>query len=340
MGLDDLWFVLFVGIVAGYLVLDGFDIGVGMLHQFVARNDDERRLTLNSIGPIWDGNEVWLVIAGGVLFAGFPIVYAALFSGFYWAFVLVLFVLILRTVAIEFRSKVESQRWRRSWDGVFFAASAGLALLLGVAFGNLIRGVPLDEQGEVTIGNLSDLLHPFAIWIGLTTMVMLALHGAHYLNVKTEGTLQARARGLIPWLTILFASSAAASVVFIEMVNAEILDVFQEQIWPVIFPVGAIVSFLLSVAALWRGRELAAFACSATTVALTLFSVASGLYPNLLISSTDAQYNMTASNAASADNTLTVMLIVAIIGIPFIILYTAGVYYLFRGKVRLSPHSY
>ncbi len=340
MGLDDLWFVLFVAIIAGYLVLDGFDIGVGILHPFAARNDEERRVSLNSIGPIWDGNEVWLVIGGGVLFAGFPIVYAALFSGFYWAFMLVLMVLILRTVAIEFRSKGESDSWRRWWDTVFFAASAGLALLLGVAFGNLIRGVPLDEQGEVNIGNLFDLLHPFAIWIGITTVLMLALHGAHYLNLKTEGALQARVRRSIPWLTGLFAIAAVASVVFIGIVNSGIFDAYSDDIWPVIFPLGAVGAFTAGVVLMRSGQDLAAFACSAATVALVLFSVAAGLYPNLLISSTDSQYNMTTSNAASADNTLTVMLVVAIIGIPFILLYTAGVYYLFRGKVRLSASSY
>jgi cytochrome d ubiquinol oxidase subunit II len=339
MGLDDLWFILFVTIIGGYLVLDGFDIGVGMLHPFVARNDEERRVSLNSIGPIWDGNEVWLVIGGGVLFAGFPIVYAALFSGFYWAFMLVLIVLILRTVAIEFRSKGESAGWRRLWDGVFFAASAGLALLLGVAFGNLIRGVPLDEQGNIHV-NLIELLHPFALWIGVTTMIMLALHGAHYLNLKTEGPLQGRVRALIPWLTALFAIAAVASVVFIGVANSDIFDTYEDNIWPVFFPLGAVAAFVLGVVMQRRGEDLWAFACSAATIAFVLFSVAAGLYPNLIISSTDSDYNMTTSNASSADNTLTVMLVVAVIGIPFILLYTAGVYYLFRGKVRLSPSSY
>ena len=178
MSLADLWFVLFVAIIGGYIVLDGFDLGVGMLHPFAAKEDRERRIVLNSIGPIWDGNEVWLVIGGGVLFAAFPIVYASLFSGFYAAMMLVLLCLILRTVAIEFRGQREEARWRQSWDLVFSVASVGLAVLLGVAFGNIVQGVPLDQQGNITITNLLDLLHPFALLIGATTVAMLAVHGA------------------------------------------------------------------------------------------------------------------------------------------------------------------
>ena len=191
MSLPDVWFVLFVLIVAGYLILDGFDMGVGILHLLVARTDHERRTLLNSIGPVWDGNEVWLVLGGGVLFAVFPLVYASLFSGFYLAFMLVLLVMILRTVAIEFRSKEQSPRWRSAWDTVFWLASVGLALLLGVAFGNVLSGVPLDADGNITIW-LVDLLPPFALLVGVTTVAMFAAHGAIYLVMKTEGELQAR----------------------------------------------------------------------------------------------------------------------------------------------------
>src|SRR5262245_38912555 len=165
MSLADVWFVLFILIIAGYLILDGFDLGVGILHPFVAKDDEERRVVLNSIGPIWDGNEVWLVVGGGVLFAAFPIVYAALMSGFYGAIMLLLLGLILRTVAIEFRSKLAPSRWRTLWDGVFFASSVGLALLLGVALGNIVRGVPIDSSGHVT-PNLIELLSPFALVVG------------------------------------------------------------------------------------------------------------------------------------------------------------------------------
>ena len=185
MTLADLWFLLFILIVAGYLILDGFDMGVGILHLPFARTDMERRTFLNSIGPVWDGNEVWLVLAGGVLFAVFPLVYASLFSGFYLAFMLVLLVMILRTVALEFRSKEHSPRWRSTWDTVFGLASAGLALLLGVAFGNVLSGVPLDADGNIQV-SLIDLLTPFALLVGVTTVAMFAAHGAIYLVMKTE----------------------------------------------------------------------------------------------------------------------------------------------------------
>src|SRR5262245_56162399 len=186
MSLADLWFVLFILIISAYLVLDGFDLGVGILHPFVARTDGERRVVLNAIGPIWDGNEVWLVVGGGVLFAAFPIVYAALFSGFYGAIMLVLLCLITRTVAIEFRSKMTSPGWRAVWDYVFFGSSLGLAVLLGVALGNIARGIPLNQAGEVEVANIFDLLNPFALLVGLTSIAMVTLHGAMYLNLKTE----------------------------------------------------------------------------------------------------------------------------------------------------------
>ena len=177
MDLNTIWFILFVIIIAGYLILDGFDMGVGVLHLFVAHNDDERRVSINSIGPVWDGNEVWLVLAGGALFAAFPFVYAALFSGFYSALMLVLLVLIFRAVAIEFRSKRPSPRWRSSWDFIFWITSLGLALLLGVAFGNILSGVPVDANGNIAgfAGFSFDAFRPV---VGVTTVSMVALHGA------------------------------------------------------------------------------------------------------------------------------------------------------------------
>ena len=190
MSLNDVWFGLFVIIIAGYLILDGFDMGVGILLLPLARNDVERRTFLNSIGPVWDGNEVWLVLGGGVLFAVFPLAYASLFSGLYLAFMVVLLVLILRTVALEFRSKEPGSRWRSSWDTVFAAASAGLALLLGVAFGNLLFGLPVDANGNISI-SFVDLLHPFALLVGVTTIVDVRRPGRH-LPVAQDGWRPAR----------------------------------------------------------------------------------------------------------------------------------------------------
>jgi cytochrome d ubiquinol oxidase subunit II len=339
MWLNYVWWVLFVCIISGYLIMDGFDIGVGLLHLLVARNDTERRIVLNSIGPIWDGNEVWLVLGGGVLFAAFPIVYAALFSGFYGAMMLVLLVLILRTVSIEFRSKLGNPRWRALWDGVFAVASLGLALLLGVAFGNIVAGVPVDAQGQVRMGSLLDLLRPFPLLLGLTTIVMLAIHGALYLDLKTEGELNARVRRWLPRLLGLFAVLAVGTDGTMLVSGHPDLGVYH-QIWLLVIPLGAVVAFVVAWWATARRRAGLAFASWAALIGLLLFSVAVGLFPNLLPSTIDPSYSLTIFNAASAAYTLAVMLVVAVIGLPVVLAYLAGVNYLFRGKVRLSPHSY
>src|SRR4030042_2284936 len=199
MGLNEIWFALFVLIISGYLVLDGFDMGVGILHLVVARKDDERRILLNSIGPVWDGNEVWIVLGGGALFAAFPMVYASLFSGFYAAMMLLLLVMILRTCSIEFRSKQPGPRWRSLWDVVFSLSSGGLALLLGVAFGNIISGAPIDAAGDMRI-TLLEMLNPFALLVGATTVARLATHGALFLTLKTSGDLEGGSRRTLPTL--------------------------------------------------------------------------------------------------------------------------------------------
>jgi cytochrome d ubiquinol oxidase subunit II len=340
MSLADLWFVLFILIIAAYLVLDGFDLGVGILHPFVARTDGERRVVLNAIGPIWDGNEVWLVVGGGVLFAAFPIVYAALFSGFYGAMMLVLFCLILRTVAIEFRSKMGSAGWRAVWDYIFFGASLGLAVLLGVALGNIARGIPLNQAGEVEINNIFDLLNPFALLVGLTSIAMVTMHGALYLNLKTEGMLQERVQRLVPITMAIFALLAAVTGAAVFLQQDPIADGYLANPWRFIFPIAAAVAFVGAWLRFRGGREAIALGLSGTVIALVIIAVGAGLYPNLLVSTTDPAFNMTTTNASSADNTLAILLIVAIIGIPFVLTYTSGVYYIFRGKVHLSHDSY
>ena len=340
MSLADLWFVLFILIIAGYLVLDGFDLGVGILHPFVARTDGERRVVLNAIGPIWDGNEVWLVVGGGVLFAAFPIVYAALFSGFYGAMMLVLFCLITRTVAIEFRSKMGSAGWRAVWDYVFFGASLGLAVLLGVALGNIARGIPISESGDVEITSVLDLLNPFALIVGLTSIAMVTLHGALYLNLKTEGMLQERVQRIVPIAMAAFAALAALTGAAVFLNQDPIADGYLANPWRFIFPIAALMAFAVVWQMFRSGREALALAASGAVIALLIVAVGAGLYPNLLVSTTDPAFNMTTANAASADTTLTILLIVAIIGIPFVLAYTSGVYYIFRGKVRLSHDSY
>jgi cytochrome d ubiquinol oxidase subunit II len=340
MSLNDIWFGLFIVLIAGYLILDGFDLGVGMLDLIVAKTDEERRLTLNSIGPIWDGNEVWLVVGGGVLFAAFPIVYAALFSGFYGAMMLVLLFLILRTVAIEFRSKRNSEKWRRRWDATFSVSSYALALLLGVALGNVVAGVPLDSSGDMQISSVFDLLTPFPILVGVTAIAMLCLHGGLYLAVKTEETIYERTSRAIPRAAIAFVILAIAMVIYMFVEDYFAVDAFKDDPWLLIVPLAAAAAFGMIWHYRRKGRDVAAFFSSSVMLALILVTAGIGMYPNLLISTIDPTNNMTVTNAASSSETLQVMLIVAIIGLPFVFLYTTGVQYLFRGKVKLSPDSY
>jgi cytochrome d ubiquinol oxidase subunit II len=339
MTLNDIWFVLFVVIVAGYLILDGFDMGVGILHLPVARSDVERRTFLNSIGPVWDGNEVWLILGGGVLFAVFPLAYASLFSGFYLAFMLVLLVMILRTVALEFRSKERSPRWRTTWDVVFGGASLGLALLLGVAFGNVLSGVPIDASGNINV-SLIDLLTPFALLVGVTTVAMLAMHGSIYLSLKTDGDLHDRIGRIIPPLMVAFFALNTLVIIAMVLFRQDITERYTTDIWPVVFPAAALAALIAAWYLLRRGRALAAFVASSAMIALLLVSGAIGMYPNLLISTTDRAYDLTIFNAASADNTLVVALIIALIGMPFVLLYTAGVYFIFRGKTVVESEGY
>jgi len=339
MTLNDVWFLLFILIIAGYLILDGFDMGVGILLLPLAHNDTERRIFLNSIGPIWDGNEVWLVIGGGVLFAVFPLVYASLFSGLYLAFALVLLVLILRTVSLEFRSKENGARWRQTWDVVFAAASIGLAILLGVAFGNLLEGLPIDADGNMTT-SLIALLTPFALLVGITTVAMFAVQGGIYLLIKTDGELHARIERAVPRLLVTFFVLNTLVVVALVLFHDQITKRYVEDIWPVIFPAGALAALVAAWVYVRRGEAFRAFIASSAMIALLLISGGIGLYPNLIISTIDPAYSLTIFNAASADNTLVICLIFAIIGIPFILAYTTGVYYIFRGKTVVDSHGY
>jgi cytochrome bd ubiquinol oxidase subunit II len=339
MTLEEVWFVLFALIVAGYLILDGFDMGVGILLLPLARNDVERRTFLNSIGPVWDGNEVWLVLAGGVLFAVFPLAYASLFSGMYTAFMLVLIVMILRTVALEFRSKEEGKRWRQTWDFVFWVSSAGLALLLGVAFGNIVGGLPLDQNGNIQTG-IVGLLTPFAILVGATTIAMFAMQGGIYLMLKTDGELHDRIARAVPRIMVAFFVLNTLVVIAMVVFNQQITERYLNDIWPVVFPAAA----LLSLVAAWRfvrqGEAFKAFVFSSAVIGLLLVSGGIGLFPNLITSTIDPAYNLTIYSSAAAENTLQIALIIALIGMPFVLLYTSGVYYIFRGKTVVDTHGY
>jgi len=339
VSLNDVWFALFVVIICGYLILDGFDIGVGVVHMFVAKADRERRVFLNSIGPVWDGNEVWIVLGGGVLFAAFPFVYASLFSGLYLAFMLVLVVLILRTSAIEFRSKRQSATWRGIWDLAFAATSIGLALLLGVAFGSILTGFDMDANGDIH-DSLIDIITPYSLLIGLNALAMFAVHGLLFLAMKTEGDLGNRVRHFIPRMMLVFFVLTTVSVIATAAGRDEVSDRYFDDIWPVIVPAAGLVTFLASWQLISRSRDFEAFMAFAATIALLVISGGVGMFPNLLLSTVDSSYNLTVDNAASASNTLTVMLVVALIGMPLVLLYTSGIYYFFRGKTQIGPDSY
>jgi cytochrome d ubiquinol oxidase subunit II len=338
MDLNTLWFVLVGVLIAGYAVLDGFDLGVGIVHPFV-QGDLERRLALNSIGPVWDGNEVWLVTAGGALFAAFPEVYATAFSGFYIAFMLLLTTLIFRAVAIEFRSKRPEPRWRAAWDGVFAAASGGAALLMGVAFGNVIAGVPLDADRNMTAGFV-DLLHPYALCVGATTVVLFALHGAIYLVLKTEGEMQGRIRAWVRPLTVSFVLAYALTTLATLLFHPHMVErIRQDPRW-----FAVVVASVLAIANIPRevfhGREFRAFLSSSAAIALLLALAGIGLFPTLLRSAPSPDRSLTIYNAASSQTTLGIMLTIAVIGIPVVLAYTTAIYWIFRGKVRLGAHSY
>ncbi len=339
MWLEIVWFILFVAIIAGYVVLDGFDLGVGMLLPFIARSDRDRRMLLNSIGPVWDGNEVWLVLSGGVLFAAFPIVYASFFSGFYLAMVCVLVVLILRTIAIEFRSKRESTRWRSTWDLTFAGASLGITVLLGVALANVIHGVPIDADGVIDV-SIGQLLDPYAIAFGVVAVVMLSLHGAMFLLLKVDEEITQRLASLVPRLFIVFFVAMTVLIAWTLLLDEALARNFRDRPWTVVFPIVALAAFALS----WRwhrsGRHLPSFFASSVMIASLIGAVGAGAYPVLLRSTTDPAFDLTIHNAASATPTLTVMFVVALIGIPFVLLYTAGVYWFFRGRVVLDDESY
>lgn len=339
MWLNTIWFILFVVIIAGYLILDGFDLGVGILHLALAKDDRERRISLNSIGPIWDGNEVWLVVGGGVLFAAFPPVYAALFSGFYAAMMLILLVLILRTVAIEFRSKRSSSSWRKVWDVVFSFSSLLIALLLGVAFGNIISGIPLNVDHNIHI-SLFGLLNPFAVLVGLSAVAMLTMHGAIYLTMKVEGELFTRLKSWLPRLMVTFFVLNTLVVLAVLIGLPHATANYYSSLVLAIFPIIALAALIAAWWLVQKQHYFKAFLASSTMIALLLFTGAIGLYPNLLVSTIDPAYSITIYNGASAPNSLMTMLIIALIGMPFVLAYTAGVYYIFRGKVKITAESY
>ncbi len=338
MDLNTIWFILVGVLLGGYAVLDGFDLGVGALHLLV-KKDLDRRIMINSIGPVWDGNEVWLITGGGALFAAFPHVYATVFSGFYTALMLLLFMIIFRAIAIEFRSKREGLTWRKVWDIMFSVSSILIALLMGVALGNVIIGVPITAEKEAIVG-LLDLLNPYAIIVGLTTVALFMMHGAIYAAMKTEGELQEQVKSWINKAIIFFVITYIFTTIATLIYQPHMLNNFKE--YPIMWVI--VILNMLAIAniprEIHREKYFMAFISSVSSILALMLLFAFGIFPNIVLSSPNPEHSLTIYNAASSQQTLETMLIMAAIGMPFVISYTISIYWIFRGKVKINSMSY
>lgn len=338
LDLNAVWFVLIGVLFTGYAMLDGFDLGVGALH-LLTKEDEERRIMLNAIGPVWDGNEVWLVTGGGALFAAFPNVYATVFSGFCLAFILLLVALIFRAVAIEFRSKQPVRWWRQMWDVSFAFGSVLSSFLIGVAMGNIAYGVPLDTRGEFA-GSFWTLLRPYPVLLGITTIALFMMHGAIYAVMKTEGALHEKLRGWVNnsiiFFVICYATTTMATLLYVPHMAGRV------RANPWLFSIALLN--MLAIANIPRefhyNRDWRAFlsSCLSMLCLMTLFGLE--MFPNLVFSWPEPANSLTAYNAASSRKTLGIMFTIALIGVPAVLAYTVSIYWIFRGKVRLEQTSY
>ncbi|KOX18239.1 cytochrome d ubiquinol oxidase subunit II [Nocardiopsis sp. NRRL B-16309] len=325
MDLAVIWFIAITVLWTGYFILEGFDFGVGTLLPFMGRRDSvDRRVTINSIGPVWDANEVWLLTAVGAMFAAFPAWYASLLSGFYVPVFAILIALILRGVAFEYRGKRDDAAWRAWWDRAIVAGSAVPAFLWGVVFANVVRGVAVDADQIVTAG-LLDLLNPYALLGGLTTLSLFTLHGAVFLTLKTDGPVRARARTASLWAACAAVPAATVFLAWTQSAHGE----------PWTLPLAAVAAVALVggvVAALLRHERLS-FTLTAVTVLTAVATLFGSLFPNVLPSTTDPAFSLTVANASSADYTLTVMSWVAVFFLPLVLAYQGWSYWVFRQRV-------
>lgn len=358
MDFNVIWYILIGLLLVGYAILDGFDLGVGILHLY-SKGDHNRRIMLNSIGPVWDGNEVWLITAGGALFAAFPEVYATAFSGFYLPFMLLLIALIFRAVSIEFRSKEPSKRWRSTWDTCFSLGSMIAAILFGIAIGNVIIGFPIGSD-KVYQGTFFDLLTPYTILTGFFNLSMFTMHGAIYLNMKTEGALQNQVKGWIRTTYVIFVVMfiittgttlylrpemvANFSFGMVELPGAYHALVTEHQTFISVVAWSIVLLNLLSIAniprTLARDKPMQTFISSACTMGAIIGLFALGIFPNMMISSLSPDYNLDIYNSSSTQYTLRTMFFVAVWGLPFVLGYTSLIYWTYRGKTKLNESSY
>lgn len=329
MELYDLWFVLISVLFIGFFFLEGFDYGVGILLPFLGSDDNERRQIINTIGPVWDANEVWMITAGGAIFAAFPHWYATLFSGFYLALVVILIALIVRGVAFEFRSKDENPQWRAAWDWCIFFGSAVPALLWGVAFGNLVQGTPINQSMDFT-GNFFDLLSPYTLICGLAGLLVFMLHGAIFLALKTDGSIRERVEKLAfqLWGPVMLVA------VVLAIANYAYIDIFDRVgVNPGVMPIAS-AGALLAVGYYLREKQFGmAFVLLGLTILLSVATFFWFLYPDVMVSSTDSAFNLTVENASASQKTLEVMTIVVLIFLPFVLVYQAWSYWVFRKRI-------
>jgi cytochrome bd ubiquinol oxidase subunit II len=327
MELTTVWFCLIAVLWAGYFLLEGFDFGVGILLPVLGRDQDQRRLLINTIGPVWDGNEVWLLVAGGATFAAFPEWYATLFSGFYLPLLLILVALILRGVAFEYRGKGQTPQWRQRWDLAIFGGSLVPALLWGVAFGNIVGGVPIDRGHHYT-GNFFTLLNPYALLGGLTTLSLFTLHGAVFIALKTEGEIRERAGQLAVKIGVATVLCAGTFLLATQISNGKAAGWALSAI--------AAVALIGGVVAAALRREGFAFLGTAVAIVVATFALFVTLFPDVMPSSTDAAFNLTVHNASSTQYTLRVMTVVAAVFTPLVVGYQAWTYWVFRKRLKLE----
>ena len=330
MELQITWFVLWGVLWAVYFMLDGFVLGTGILHNLIAKTDGEKRVLINTIGPVWDGNEVWLLTAGGATFAAFPTTYALMFSYLYTALLLLLFSLIVRGVSFEFRGKIESEGWKKAWDVAIQVSSFLPALLFGVAFGNIFAGLPMDAAGYH--GGLLSLLNPYGLLTGVLFVLLFTVHGALYLSVKTRGELSARAKGVADkvWPALL-----VVAVAFLAYTNFATKLFGNYLAHPVLFvvPLLAVAGLVGTRVFSAKGATPAAFTASCVTVLMVVATGVTGLFPNLIPSSIDPAFSLTIFNSSSSPYTLKIMTVVALIFVPIVIAYKIWVYRIFRAPV-------
>ena len=329
MSLEILWFVIVVVFWTGFLVLEGFDFGVGMLHTFIGRDDSERRLAINAIGPTWDANEVWLIVGAASIFAAFPDWYATWLSAGYLAILLLLIALIIRGVSFEWRGKSQAPRWRSTFSWMITIGSAGVPLILGIALGDLLSGLPIDENFEFT-GSPMDLLTPYGIVLGLTLMVLCLLQGATFLRLKTDGAVRHRARAVAGPVSWLAAVLVIASAIWTHTLS----PTSPVKLVSLAIPVVAAVLAIVTLRTAHEGRS---FAASSVTIGGTVLALFVNLYPNVMVSSTDLANNLTVEGVASSSYALQVMTVVALVITPVVLAYQGWSFWVFRARLRLVP---